>query len=161
GLQCLGNGREPFYHIGRSPFADMLDQLRRVMHLDTTLLLSGETGTGKTRLARLIHEMSPRSQEPFFVVNCGALSPTLIESEMFGHVKGAFTSADRNRTGKFAEAGRGTILLDDIDALPVELQTKLLRVIEERVFEAVGSNTTISMQARLIVASNRALDEEV
>ena len=118
----------------------MMEQVRRVAALDTTILLGGETGTGKTRLARLIHELSPRRDLPFLVVNCGALSATLIESEMFGHVKGAFTGADRDHIGKFAEVGRGTLLLDEIDSLPPALQAKLLRAVEERLFEPVGSN---------------------
>src|SRR5207244_1798630 len=92
---------------------------------------------------------------------CGTLSASLIESEIFGHVKGAFTGADQDRPGKFAAAGKGTILLDDIDALPVELQAKLLRVVEERVFEPVGSNRPQSLGARLIVATNRNLEQEV
>ena len=95
-----------------------MEQVRRVAALDTTILLGGETGTGKTRLARLIHELSPRRDLPFLAVNCGALSTTLIESELFGHVKGAFTGADRDHTGKFAEVGKGTLLLDEIDSLP-------------------------------------------
>src|SRR5207302_7032121 len=115
----------------------------------------------KTRLAGQIHELSPRSQEPFMVVNCGALSANLIESEMFGHVRGAFTGADRDRVGKFAAVGRGTLLLDEIDALPVELQAKLLRAVDERLFEPVGSNKTVELQARLMVASNRVITEEV
>src|SRR5262245_23576607 len=139
----------------------LMEQVQRVAPQDVSILLGGETGTGKTRLARLIHELSPRRDQPFLTVNCGALSANLIESEMFGHVKGAFTGADRNRAGKFAEAGRGTILLDDIDALPAQVQAKLLRVVEERAFEAVGSDATVPMQARLVVASNRALDQEV
>jgi len=94
-------------------------------------------------------------------VHCGALSANLLESELFGHVKGAFTGAIRNRPGKFAEVGRGTLLLDDIDALPLELQAKLLRVVEEHVFEPVGSNRVQRMEARLIVASNRVLEDEV
>ena len=118
----------------------MMEQVRKVAALDTTILLGGETGTGKTRLARLIHELSPRRELPFLVVNCGALSPTLIESELFGHVKGAFTGADRDHTGKFAEVGKGTLLLDEIDSLPPALQAKLLRAVEERLFEPVGSN---------------------
>ena len=138
----------------------MMEQIRRVAALDTTILLGGETGTGKTRLARLIHELSPRRGLPFLAVNCGALSTTLIESELFGHVKGAFTGADRDHTGKFAEVGKGTLLLDEIDSLPPALQAKLLRAVEERLFEPVGSNTSIPVQARLIAASNRALDQE-
>src|SRR5262249_51583596 len=106
-------------------------------------------------------ELAPRRGEPFLVVNCGTLSGSLIESEMFGHVRGAFTGADRDRTGKFAEAGRGTLLLDDIDAVPLALQGKLLRVADERVFEPVGANRTQPFEARLVVASNRGLDEEV
>lgn len=139
----------------------LLEQVQRVAPQDTTLLLGGETGTGKTRLARFIHELSPRRDEPFLVINCGALAANLMESEMFGHVRGAFTGADRDHTGKFAEAGCGTLLLDEIDALPPSLQAKLLRVVEERVFEPVGSNKTLPVQARLIAASNRVLEQEV
>jgi DNA-binding NtrC family response regulator len=139
----------------------MMEQVRRVASHDTTILLGGETGTGKTRLARLIHEMSPRRAAPFLVINCGALSSTLIESEMFGHVKGAFTGADRDHVGKFAAVGGGTLLLDEVDSLPLVLQAKLLRAVEERVFEPVGSNKTLPMQARLIAAGNRPLAQEV
>jgi two-component system response regulator HydG len=146
-------------HSG-APIDRMMEQVRRVAALDTTILLGGETGTGKTRLARIIHELSPRRDLPFLAVNCGALSPTLIESELFGHVKGAFTGADRDHAGKFAEVGGGTLLLDEIDALPPPLQAKLLRAVEERVFEPVGSNSSLPVQARLIAASNRSLDHE-
>ena len=139
----------------------LLEQVRLVAAQDMTVLLGGETGTGKTRLARLIHELSPRRAEPFLVINCGALAAELIESEMFGHVKGAFTGADRARAGKFAAAGRGTLLLDEIDALPLSLQAKLLRAVEERVFEPVGSNESMQVQARLIAACNRPLEHEV
>jgi two-component system, NtrC family, response regulator HydG len=133
----------------------------RVAATSSTVLLSGETGTGKTRMARLIHDLSPRRDQPFLVVNCGALSASLIESELFGHVKGAFTGADRDRIGKFADAAGGTLFLDEIDSLPPSLQAKLLRAVEDRVFEAVGSNKTMEMHARLIVASNRDLAHEV
>jgi DNA-binding NtrC family response regulator len=139
----------------------LTDQIYRVAPQETTILLTGETGTGKTQLARVIHDLSPRRREPLQVVNCGAIPPTLIESEMFGHVKGAFTGANNDRNGKFYDAGGGTLLLDEIDALSTELQAKLLRVVEERVFEPVGSNRSYAMQARLIVASNRDLEAEV
>jgi two-component system response regulator HydG len=152
---------ESFLYAPSSAMARLLEQVRCVAPLDVTLLLGGETGTGKTRLARLIHALSPRKASPFLTVNCGALSPTLMESELFGHVRGSFTGADRDRQGKFSEAGAGTILLDDIDSLPLELQAKLLRVVEERVFEPVGSNRTVTVQSRLIVASNRSLEAEV
>jgi DNA-binding NtrC family response regulator len=154
-------GIDPLLDLTTALVGPVIDLIKRVAPQQTTLLFTGETGVGKTYLARRVHEMSPRRKEPLLAVNCAALSPTLMESELFGHVKGAFTGADRNRTGKFAEAGCGTLLLDEIDALPLELQAKLLRVVEERVFEPVGSNRTLRMQARLIIASNRALDEEV
>lgn len=137
----------------RSMFA-MVDQLVRIAGHDVTLLLIGETGTGKTTLARMIHELSPRVNKTFMTVACGALPPDLIESELFGHVKGAFTSADRNKTGKFEAADEGTLLLDEIDAIGPEQQAKLLRVIETGEFEPVGSNETRRSRARLIVASN-------
>ena len=136
-------------------------QIRRVAPQVATILLGGETGTGKTRLARVIHDLSKRRDEPFLVVNCGALSTSLIESEMFGHVRGSFTGADRDRVGKFAEVGRGTLFLDEIDTLPPAMQAKLLRVVEDREFEPVGSNRTQPVLARLIAASNQGLEEEV
>src|SRR5207302_752499 len=138
----------------------LMEQVRKIAPQDTTVLLNGETGTGKTRLARLIHKLSYRRNEPFMVVDCGALSGNLIESEIFGHVKGAFTGADRPRTGKFADVGQGTLLLDEIDALSLTLQTKLLRAVDERVFEPVGSNKSQPVRARLVVASNRSLEQE-
>lgn len=137
------------------------EQVMRIAPQDTTILLTGQTGSGKTRLARLIHQLSPRRHQPFLVVDCGALSPSLIESEMFGHVKGAFTGADRDRNGKFAAAGRGTLLLDEINSLPLALQTKLLRVVEEKVFEPVGSNRPQPLQARIIAVSNVPLEHEI
>jgi DNA-binding NtrC family response regulator len=141
--------------------AELREQVYRVATQDITVLLAGETGTGKTRLARLIHHLSPRSAEPFLVIDCGALSANLIESEMFGHVKGAFTGAERERVGKLAVAGKGTLLLDEINSLPLPLQAKLLRAVEDRVFEPVGSNKPQPLQARLIAASNAPLDQEM
>jgi DNA-binding NtrC family response regulator len=118
------------------------------------LLLVGETGTGKTTIARLIHELSPRRQSKLLTVACGAIPRELIESELFGHVKGAFTSADRTKIGKFEAVKSGSLLLDEIDVLSPSQQAKLLRVIESGEFEAVGSNDTRVSEARLIVASN-------
>lgn len=139
-------------------------QLKQVLHdlevaarHDVTILLIGETGAGKTYLSRLIHEVSPRRHEPFLPVACGALPNDLIESELFGHMKGAFTSAHQDKEGKFLAARRGSILLDEIDVLGLEQQVKLLRVIETGEFEPVGSNQTQRSQARLIVASNLEL----
>ena len=132
----------------------MLAKLEVAARHDVTILLIGETGSGKTFLSRLIHEVSPRKHQPFLTVACGALPAELIESELFGHVKGAFTSAHADKDGKFVAAGRGTILLDKIDVLGTEQQVKLLRVIETREFEPVGSNKTLKSQARLVVASN-------
>lgn len=139
----------------------MMDQVRSVASLTTTLLITGETGTGKTRLSRLIHGLSDRKNKPFLALNCGALSESLIDTELFGHVKGAFTGADRNYTGKLAQCRDGTLLLDEIDTLSPIAQVKLLQVVEERVFQPVGSSRFEPLQARLIVASNKSLQHEV
>ncbi len=147
--------------LGTSAIGGLMERLRLVAPLDSTVLVTGETGTGKTHMARLIHQLSPRQAKPFVVVPCGSLSPMLVESEMFGHVRGAFTHAERDRVGKFAHAADGTLLLDEIDCVPPEAQAKLLRTFEERVFEPVGSNEPQSLRARLIVASNRPLEQEV
>lgn len=132
----------------------MLADLEVAARHDVTVLLIGETGAGKTFLSRLIHEISPRRNEPFLPVACGALPNDLIESELFGHTRGAFTSAHADKDGKFVAARKGTILLDEIDVLGLEQQVKLLRVIESGEFEPVGSNKTLKCEARLIVASN-------
>jgi transcriptional regulator with PAS, ATPase and Fis domain len=140
---------------------EMLAELEVAAAHDVTVLLIGETGSGKTHLARLIHELSHRSQERFCTVACGALPPDLIESELFGHIRGAFTGAERDKAGKFAAAGHGTLLLDEIDVLPLDHQAKLLRVLETGEYEPVGSNDTAHNAARLIVASNFDLEELV
>jgi len=159
-VRSLGDDN-PFLYLQNPVMGQLMAQVQQVALLRTTILLTGETGTGKTRLARLIHDLSPSRHEPLLVVNCGALSANLIESELFGHVRGAFTGADRDRVGKLSAVGGGTLFFDEIDALPVELQAKLLRVVEERVFEPVGSNMTQPVQARFIAASNRDLEQEV
>ncbi len=132
----------------------MLEDLAIAASHNVTILLIGETGSGKTFLSKLIHEASPRRSEPFLHVACGALPRELIEGELFGHMKGSFTSAHADKEGKFVAAGRGTVLLDEIDVLGLEQQVKLLRVIETGEFEPVGSNRTLQSQARLVVASN-------
>ena len=139
----------------------LLSQLTRVSSLNSTILLTGETGVGKTTLARWVHQQSSRRDEPFLEVACAALPTTLIESELFGHVRGAFTSADRDQRGKLRAAGCGTLLLDEVDCLPIEVQAKLLRAVEQRLFEPVGSSKSEKLLARLVVASNRPLDQEV
>ena len=152
---------DPLFFITLPEREEQMRQVRRVVSQDTTVLLTGETGTGKTLLARHIHQLSPRRSAPFLIVDCSALSASLIESEMFGHIKGAFTGADRNRPGKFAAVGRGTLVLDEINSLPGALQSKLLRVVEERVFEPVGSNQSQPLEARIIAISNATLEQEV
>jgi two-component system, NtrC family, response regulator HydG len=128
---------------------------------DVTVLLTGETGTGKTYLAQLIHEYSARKQERLMVIPCGALVANLVESELFGHAKGAFTGADRLKVGKLEAAGEGTVLLDEIETLGLEQQANLLRVLETRQYEPVGSNRTQICTARIIAASNCNLEEAV
>ncbi len=136
----------------------LMAQVRRVAPLDVTVLLTGETGSGKSRLARIIHELSPRRGGPFVVVDCSAVAPGLAESELFGHARGAFTGAGRDRSGKLAAAGAGTLLLDEVNSLPLALQGKLLRAVEDRVFEPLGSDRLLPLRARLVAASNAPLE---
>jgi transcriptional regulator with PAS, ATPase and Fis domain len=128
---------------------------------DATILIEGSTGTGKDLLAKVIHSASRRSDKPFVKVNCAAIPDNLLESEMFGYVKGAFTGAERDKTGRFQEADGGTIFLDEIGDLPLPLQAKLLRVLEEKEFYRLGSRHTVKVNVRIISASNRNLEKLV
>ena len=148
--------------IGESPeMARLFDLLARVADVDPSLLVTGETGTGKGLVARVIHKRGRRAGGPFVGVNCAALPAPLLESELFGHERGAFTDAKTRRTGLFTQAHGGTILLDEIGALPLELQPKLLRALEDRAVRPVGANTEIPFDARVISATNQDLEAEV
>ena len=128
---------------------------------DETVLVLGESGTGKELVAELIHQNSPRSQNPFVVIDCGAMPSNLIESALFGHVKGAYTDAHSARKGKFEQADSGTIFLDEIGELPIEVQTKLLRVLQEREVEPIGGTATHAVDVRIIAATNRRLETAI
>ncbi len=144
--------------IGASPaMTGVKDQLRAIAGSHGTVLITGESGTGKEVIARAVHELSPRVQSPFLGVNCAALSESLLESELFGHEKGAFTGADRLRRGRFELADQGTLLLDEISEVPAPIQAKLLRILQERAFERVGSSQSIGVDVRVIATSNRDL----
>jgi formate hydrogenlyase transcriptional activator len=139
----------------------LLAQVAKVAPTDSTVLISGETGTGKELIARAIHRRSPRAARAFIRVNCAAIAPSLIASELFGHEKGAFTGALQRRVGRFEAADGGTIFLDEVGELPVEMQLALLRVLQEREFERVGSNQPISVDVRVLAATNRDLQAAV
>jgi two-component system, NtrC family, response regulator AtoC len=144
--------------LGRSPSMVRLRQLiERVAPTDATVLITGENGTGKEMIARELYRHSPRRNEPYIKINCAALSENLIESELFGHEKGAFTGATDRREGRFELANRGTLLLDEVSEIPPNLQAKLLRVLQEREFERVGGTKTIKVNVRLLATSNRDL----
>jgi formate hydrogenlyase transcriptional activator len=148
--------------VGSSPA--LLAALRRVEQvapIDSTVLISGETGTGKELIARAIHDRSPRRDRPLVKVNCAAISAGLVESELFGHVKGAFTGALERRVGRFELADGGTLLLDEVGELPLETQVKLLRVLQEQEFEPVGSSRPVRVNVRVLAATNRDLEEAV
>jgi len=148
--------------IGESPgMKEVFEIVRQVAPARTTVLLQGESGTGKELVARAIHQLSPRNRQPLVTVHCAALSPTLLESELFGHEKGAFTGAYERRLGRFEQAQGGTLFLDEIGEIDASIQVKLLRFLGERTFERVGSNKTLTADVRLIAATNKNLEQMV
>lgn len=147
---------------GESPVMQRVNELvKKIAVTDVTVLIQGESGTGKEVVAKALHQGSPRSEKPFIRVNCAAITATLLESEFFGHEKGAFTGAVGRREGRFELAHTGTLLLDEISEIPPDLQVKLLRVLQEREFERVGGNKTIAVDVRMLATTNRNLMEEV
>lgn len=150
--EILGNSRE---------LLKMLDRVAAAAPTDANVLVTGETGSGKELIARAIHNRSARRNSPLVKVNCGAIPAGLVESELFGHVKGAFTSASERRVGRFELANNGTLFLDEVGELPLETQVKLLRVLQEQEFEPVGSNRTVRVNVRIIAATNRDLEAAV
>ncbi|MHB1426213.1 MAG: sigma-54 interaction domain-containing protein, partial [Gemmataceae bacterium] len=145
--------------IGSSPqVRHLMQHVRKVAAADSVVLLLGESGTGKELLARAIHENSPRAGRPFVAVHCSALSPGLLESELFGHIKGAFTNAIRDKVGRFEAANGGTLFLDEIGDISVEMQIKLLRVLQERTFERVGSSEPLKVNVRILAATHQDLE---
>jgi transcriptional regulator with GAF, ATPase, and Fis domain len=148
--------------IGKSPrLLNIFDLITQVAPVDTSVLILGESGTGKERVADCIHQLSARKNKPFVKVNCAALPPTLIESELFGHEKGSFTGAIDRRIGKFEKADKGTIFLDEIGEMPLDLQVKLLRVLQEKYIERIGGRDVTKVDVRVIAATNRNLEKEV
>ena len=148
--------------VGGSPaMRKVFDFIRRVAPTDSTVLVQGESGTGKELVAHAIHRNSPRAEQPFVAINCAAIAETLLESELFGHEKGAFTGAAAQKKGKVEVAEGGTLFLDEIGELAPGLQAKLLRVLQEREFERLGGTRPIKLNIRLIAATNRSLPEAV
>jgi len=162
--QSLQDSSGDGYHtmIGKSPvFREKIRVIDNIAKIDSSVLITGESGVGKEIFAEQIHLRSRRNRLPFVRVNCAALPEGLLESELFGHVKGAFTSAVSNRRGRFEAADGGTIFLDEICDMPLTLQAKLLRVIQEKSFEKVGSDTTITVNTRIIAATNKNIETMV
>jgi DNA-binding NtrC family response regulator len=149
--------------IGQSgQMAELSEKIERLAEIgDVSVLVRGESGTGKELIARALHNLSPRSKGPFIAINCAAIPKELLESELFGHLKGSFTGADRDKDGKFVIANGGTIFLDEIGDMPIELQAKLLRVIQERVVEPIGARAPKKIDVRILSATHKNLDELV
>jgi DNA-binding NtrC family response regulator len=148
--------------IGKSPaFVEVLDLVSKIAPTRSTVMLTGESGTGKEIIAEAIHYASPRYERPLIKINCGALTESLLESELFGHEKGAFTGAFQQRMGRFESGNGGTVFLDEIGEMSLAMQVKLLRVLQDGSFERVGSSRTIQVDVRIITATNRQLEDEV
>ncbi len=148
--------------IGRTPIMQSLyDGIDSLSSLDTPVMILGESGTGKEMVAKALHETGRRAQKPFIKVNCAALSENILESELFGHVKGAYTGADSDRIGRFEAAHKGTLFLDEIGDIPLSVQVKLLRVLEEKMIQRVGANRSIPIDVRIITATNRDLEKMI
>lgn len=148
--------------IGASPeMLSLVERMKRIAPTDATVLIQGETGTGKELVAQSIHQNSPRKSKPFVALNCAALSENILESELFGHVKGAFTDASSDRVGKFEYANGGTLFLDEVGDMPIATQIKLLRVLESAEITRVGSNTPVKVNVRILSATNRNLEEAI
>jgi len=158
----LSGGLAPFSLLGNSlAMRQLLPSLQKLASSPATVLVNGESGTGKEMAARALHSLGPRAAEPFAVVDCGALTPTVIESELFGHERGSFTGAHARKAGLFLSAGKGTVFLDEIGELPLEVQAKLLRVLQERQVRPVGMEAWFPLESRVVAATNRDLAEEV
>lgn len=158
----LSKSAQRFFIVGKSPAMSAIHQMiEKVAPTRATVLFLGESGTGKTLIARIIHELSERSRYPFIKVNCASLPDNLLESELFGYEKGAFTGAVGSKPGRFEEADKGTIFLDEIGEMPHSIQAKLLRFLQERDFERLGGTRTISVDVRIIAATNKDLSREV
>ena len=140
---------------------ELLSRARRVAATDTTVLITGESGTGKERLAQTVHQLSARRAKPFVIVDCGAIPATLIDSELFGHERGAFTGAQQRSLGRLAQADGGTVLLDEIGELPLDVQSRLLRFVQEKTISMVGGTRARTVDVRIIAATNRRLEDEV
>ena len=162
GVEGEGSNPESGEFIGYSPkMRKVFDMIPLMAHTDASVLITGETGTGKDKIAEIIHRQSERARFPFIKVNCGALPVDLLESELFGHVKGAFTGATRNKSGMFQLADKGTLFLTEIGDMPLPLQVKLLSVLDDRRFMPVGGERSVSVDVRIIAATHRPLREQV
>ena len=160
--KVLQEKHSPYNIVGKSKvIQDILELVQQVSQSDSNVLITGESGTGKELIAKTIHFSSKRKDGPFVAVNCAALNPNLLESELFGHEKGSFTGATHSKRGRFELAHKGTLFLDEIGELPLELQAKLLRFIQERSFERVGGTTSIKVDVRIIAATNKDLKQAV